>query len=75
MSKKNLPQVKIDKQKTTIEIHHADLAKFLANIVLRLVLSGLLSGSQTPLPPAQPPSLPPIEHIPIWFTQEDSENQ
>jgi hypothetical protein len=61
MNSKKFPQVKIDKQKTTIEVPHADLVKFLARLVLRLTLSGLLSGSKAPMPPEQPPATPPIE--------------
>jgi hypothetical protein len=59
MSNKNLPEVKIDQQKTTIEIPHTYLAR-LSAVFLRLLLSTLVSGSTVSLPPEQPPAHPPI---------------
>lgn len=59
MNNKNLPEVKIDRQKTTIEIPHTYLAKLL-KVLLRLLLSTLVSGSTVFLPPEQPPANPPI---------------
>jgi hypothetical protein len=60
MSNKNLPQVKIDKQKTTIDVPHTYL-KRMAIMIFRLLLSMLLSGSTRSLPPEHPPTHPPIK--------------
>jgi hypothetical protein len=60
MTEKNLPQIKIDKQKTTIEVPHKSLLKFI-RIIFRLILPWFLSGSTVSLPPEHLPANPPID--------------
>jgi hypothetical protein len=60
MNSKKFPQVKIDKQNTTIEVPHTYLKRMVI-MIFRLLLSMLLSGSTRSLPPEHPPTHPPID--------------
>jgi hypothetical protein len=60
MKDQKFPQVKIDKEKTTIKVPHRSLLKG-ARIIFRLILPWFLSGSTVSLPPEHPPAHPPID--------------